>query len=431
MNRYLAWTRAVVEPLEGRRLMTAVPLAISETSMFGQTELRISSLYGNDHITVKQTSAGLLIGNTGGWSTSVPPSFQQILIRGGRGTDSIIVDPSVQTDCTLYGGNGKNLLQAGSGNDTLVSLGSTTDTLIGGAGRDSFWTDNSPREKILNLRADEIAGGDVHRVTVITGVASPKVRASAASSRLAQQAAEPAVDPGLGYSNFSDHPLFSAAGPSPDDIFQGAVGDCYYLATLSAIAKVDPWRIRQSILDLGDGTFLVQFARGASKVYVHVDSELPTFSSGSLVYANFGAGSSMWVAIVEKAYVVFQGPPAYAAIDGGWMDQAFASLGVSSADLSNPPSPIALLSEIAQELSAHRAVTYATSSVSDNAPLLGGHAYSVDRVNVDAQGVPVSMTLRNPWGIDGAGNDGNDDGYVTVSAQQAYDCLLGVVSAAV
>ena len=33
--------------------------------------------------------------------------------------------------------------------------------------------------------------------------------------------------------------------------------------------------------------------------------------------------------------------------------------------------------------------------------------------------IPLSITLRNPWGTDGGGNnDGSDDGYVTFTASQ-------------
>src|SRR3712207_7154111 len=44
---------------------------------------------------------------------------------------------------------------------------------------------------------------------------------------------DPAVtDARMGYANFADRPLFSDAGPMPDDVIQGAIGDCYALAVL-------------------------------------------------------------------------------------------------------------------------------------------------------------------------------------------------------
>jgi hypothetical protein len=46
--------------------------------------------------------------------------------------------------------------------------------------------------------------------------------------------------------------------------------------------------------------------------------------------------------------------------------------------------------------------------------------------------LPVSITLRNPWGNDGAGNDGNTaDGYVTVTGEQFRQNFWAVQSATV
>ena len=47
----------------------------------------------------------------------------------------------------------------------------------------------------------------------------------------------------------------------------------------------------------------------------------------------------------------------------------------------------------------------------------------------DASGNVISITLRNPWGVDGAGNDGNNDGYVTITPAQAFAGYLGVTVA--
>ena len=64
-------------------------------------------------------------------------------------------------------------------------------------------------------------------------------------------------------------------------------------------------------------------------------------------------------------------------------------------------------------------------------PLIGFHAYTVEAVNYDSAGVATSLRLRNPWGVDGAGSDGANDGYVTVTAAQALSCFLGFTSASV
>ena len=426
---------AAVESLESRTLLSGSSVLASEVHLSdGSLQLRVQGGSGNDRINVEQSDLGLLVTENGASQTFAGP-FQSLVINAGAGNDSIILDPSVHIDATLYAGGGKNVLQAGSGNDTLVCVGSSADTLIGGSGSDSFWTDASAKEKILNLRPDETADGAVHRVASIYAGPSRGKKGGGnsgnnARSLLVRKLAEPATTDGSVYQNFSSHPLFSAAGPSEDDINQGAVGDCYYLSVLSSVAKLDPWKIRQSVLDMGDGTYLVQFSRGGNRVFVRVDGQLPVIGNGQPDYAGLGQGGSLWVAIMEKAYAVFHGPtPSYGSIDGGWMDQSYAALGDASSSIYGAATPGLLLSQIQSEVLAGKSVTYATYNVADNAPLLPSHAYAVARVNTDMLGNPLSVTLRNPWGVDGAGNDGLNDGYVTVTAQQAYDSMLGVVSA--
>src|SRR5690348_17179056 len=93
----------VVEALEARSLMSGVPLAVDPVTAFGGTQLKITGTPGSDQITVTETPGGLLVTNSGGWSTTAPGSFQSILIDAGSGNDSVVIDPSVTTDCVLYG----------------------------------------------------------------------------------------------------------------------------------------------------------------------------------------------------------------------------------------------------------------------------------------------------------------------------------------
>ena len=72
------------------------------------------------------------------------------------------------------------------------------------------------------------------------------------------------------------------------------------------------------------------------------------------------------------------------------------------------------------------------------APIAGQHAYMVDAVNYGWvfngafwAWTPVSVTLRNPWKTDGPVVQGANDGWITVTAQQAMDAFWRVTSAAV
>jgi hypothetical protein len=254
---------------------------------------------------------------------------------------------------------------------------------------------------------------------------------------LGQNYTDPAVTSAYyTYRNFAAYPLFAEAGPTPADINQGAIGDCYYLATLAAVADVNSAAIRQSVVDLGDGTYAVQFVRSGATAYVRVDADLPTWNgSMSLVYAGLGRQGSIWVAVMEKAFAFFRTAAAsYAALDGGWMAEASNALGLSSTSRYSRPAQQSLMNLVAAELAAGKAVTYASGVVSDGAPLVGYHAYSVDSVGYDAFGAVSSLRLRNPWGVDGVagpGSDGVDDGFVTITAAQAYTCFLAVTAAVV
>src|SRR5204863_2649239 len=102
--------------------------------------------------------------------------------------------------------------------------------------------------------------------------------------------------------------LFGANGPQYSDVHQGAVGDCYFVATLGEIALRSPSAIQNMFIVNGDGTYTVRFFQNGAAHFVTVDNQLPTYYGGWLLYANMGsfyndAGNVLWVALAEKAYV--------------------------------------------------------------------------------------------------------------------------------
>ena len=102
----------------------------------------------------------------------------------------------------------------------------------------------------------------------------------------------------------TDAPLFPH-DPSYSDIIQGALGDCYLVSTLSAIALHNPQRIKDAMVDNGDGTVTVRFwqrNRGTKgpgvndtfePFYVKVDKVAPAVGS---------ARDCVWVQTLERAY---------------------------------------------------------------------------------------------------------------------------------
>lgn len=441
------------ERLEPRTLLSAAPLAISQTTIGGQLALVVTGTPGPDQIDIRQDQNNLLIDNGAGWSVSLPNQFQEIIVHGGAGNDRITVDPSVKTNCALYGDDGNDTLTGGSGNDTLYGgagndvliAGAGDDTLVdldgrrrnifvGGEGTDSFWFAANRGNQVLGVSQDEIAAGALHPVskfyndsTIIKRTTKHKVR-----SPLRQRLSDPTfTDAGIAYRNFSSRPLFASTGPSEDDVAQGAIGDCYLMAALAAVAKARPELIRQLIVDLGDGTYAVTFYRNHKQYYVRTDGDLPVTSTGTLAYASFGAQGSLWAAIYEKAYAVFRSnADSYASLDGGWLDEVNSVMGISSRNRADFTDATSLVAWIGSEVQAGRAVTIGTYEPAPGAPLLDRHAYSVDAVLSDDAGLPTAVRLRNPWGIDGVKNDSNpNDGYVVANAQQLFGSYWMVVSA--
>lgn len=111
--------------------------------------------------------------------------------------------------------------------------------------------------------------------------------------------------------NHRDMPLFPH-DPSPSDIKQGYLGDCYMVSVLANIAKTDPDKIKEAVRDNGDGTVTVRlfqstvpkyqdyFATDAKPpsqmepFYVTVDKTVPSYTA---------ARNCLWAAMIEKAVV--------------------------------------------------------------------------------------------------------------------------------
>lgn len=205
-------------------------------------------------------------------------------------------------------------------------------------------------------------------------------------------------------------------GADADDPLQGAAGDCYLIAAMSAVAARRPSFFKEAVRDNGDGTYTVRFYQprlfGSPKaVDIRVDGELP---AGGRLYARSRNYLEAWVGIVEKAYAQWKG--GYERIGKGGNPAAATqallgsnSWGYSWQQLHSDRSAKELLRK---SFAAGKAVTVA-APISLRAELRADgiatwHAYSVLGVS-DANG-RTYVTLRNPWGHTEPGFDGTEDG---------------------
>ena len=317
----------------------------------------------------------------------------------------------------LYGGADTDFSFGGPGNDVLVSVGGGLyDNNYGQDGVDDIWADSESSE-YTDANSFEIASGHEHLVGSFMTLRRPvfwTYEEQPVSRELnGQNFIDPIpIEPGYSKANFSNKPLFANAGPSVNDIFQGSVGDCYFMAFLGATAKMRPDRIRQLVVDLGDGTYGVHFSRkngsGFDSTFVRVDGDLYTDSNGKLVYADAGQSDSIWAPIVEKAWAFFRyNQGTYASIAGGdgFVQEALAMELTNRAVGIHPEVDTAaeLASYLKTQLTAGKpTVMGGPPGLNANTTLTGGrssaHIYVVDAVYTTTAGTFVR--LRNPW--DGA-----------------------------
>ncbi|MCY2932104.1 MAG: C2 family cysteine protease [Planctomycetota bacterium] len=382
-------------------------------------------------LTLSESSGTISLAVTGGTTTtwSVPDSgtFVGLVVYGFGGNDTITLTYSLSSNLVeaVYAGAGGDSVYENSaavayvygqdGADLLVAVGGGADHVYGGAGADSFWADST--DSLADVESAETAAKSVHRITSFTAA----TRSSSVSLEIAGQ---DMVDPTSSYTHssaFTSQPLF-ADGVQYNDINQGNLGDCYFLAGLSALAQTDSALVNQSITALGDGTYAVRFYRNGVECYYRIDAQLPVTASGSLAYAGLTRnGSELWVALLEKAFAQFRsGQNSYASIEGGYLDEAYTALtGMSYTYCSTQGlSATALAQRMQAALAAGHAVT-AGSTTTDNNPIVGNHAYEVHAVEYDSATGTWYVTVYNPWGVDGATWDSNaSDGLLRLSASQ-------------
>jgi hypothetical protein len=242
--------------------------------------------------------------------------------------------------------------------------------------------------------------------------------------------------------------LYDASGnPRPQDIDQDAIGDCYFVATLAALAGQQPDRIKNAIsYDASTGTFTVKLYKeewgwfppgyDTKEVSVKVTQQdiLDNLSrrGGSTVDNKTGVDGPIWPAIMETAYAKMHDDnwsngldQGYKEIDGGWAkDAMFAVTGSEGTNygaiglLDSKMNADVLYGVVSKALTDGRAVTLSTDPesasiyqiITKTVPqdgLVDDHVYSVERIYKNASG-DVMVELRNPWGSNNNVGEGMD-----------------------
>lgn len=338
-------------------------------------------------------------------------------LTGGAGKDQLAGENG---DDSLWGGAGEDHYLGGAGSDMITSVGGGKDRVDGGAGQyDVLWVGTDDTLETL--------GSDDKYENEHDGIQRVGSFSNGASLELSGQ---DIADPSLtGYTSdaqygtrFSGRRLFKDNMPSIDDIDQGGVGDCYFLATIAGAAKAQPQMIRQRVVDFGDGTYGVKLWNSDDKAkYFRVDNQLAEYkkSAGNPYFNGWGnwRGQQMWASIMEKAYATMRG--GWDAISGDYVWKGLEALGMDhDTDETVLHSEASMAQKMQYYLKTGGVVVASTDIGVLGAELTNSHVYTIVSVSDDLK----TVRIRNPWAIDDPNfQQGAEDGYSDISMTQFDD----------
>mgnify|MGYP002036830546 CR=1 FL=1 len=194
-----------------------------------------------------------------------------------------------------------------------------------------------------------------------------------------------------------------------EDVNQGSLGDCYWMAGMAAVARDNANLIERAVSDNGDGTFDVTlYDENNRPVTMTVDGAVPV-EGDRAKYARPTAGAAddrteMWPLLLEKAHAQMGG--GYEPIEGGFPGEAVRAItGQKRATTRTQwEGDEDLTEQLGGALDAGQVVTAWTASekrtsdevkkLMDEYVVYANHAYSFRSVNTTSG----MVSMRNPWG---------------------------------
>jgi hypothetical protein len=214
---------------------------------------------------------------------------------------------------------------------------------------------------------------------------------------------------------FMKDPQLFCDGIDPNDINQGALGNCWFLASIASVAE-NPALIRRLFITQEynrQGLYQLRICKNGEWVKVTVDDYIPCHNKGGPMFCR-ATGDELWVLLLEKAYAKLHGN--YVQLRAGFVSHGMADLtGCPTRDYKFPKEK--------QDYSAIKAfaddlwekVTYADSrgwimcagtagvdkfteggGPDQETGIVPGHAYSVIAAQEHAD--IKLLNVRNPWG---------------------------------
>jgi len=172
----------------------------------------------------------------------------------------------------------------------------------------------------------------------------------------------------------------------PNDVLQGKLGDCYFLAPVASIAASDPEAIQDMIRYNSDGTYTITFPGDVEHpvtVQGPTANELDRFAHEE---------DGMWVCLLEKAHRYYTGR--VNSDPGGSSRDALQLLTGKPYERLNFPDGPTTVEELREVLANGLEKGNIVAVTGERTQLIQNHAWSVLSFDEDDD----TVTVRNPWG---------------------------------
>ncbi|KAF9129624.1 hypothetical protein BGW39_003989 [Mortierella sp. 14UC] len=202
------------------------------------------------------------------------------------------------------------------------------------------------------------------------------------------------------------NPVFFLNGASPDDIQQGSVGDCWFVASLAVISNI-PGLLEQLCVKRNEqvGVYGFIFFKDGDWVSTVVDDQLlyrinQLSGRRELYFSSCHEERESWLPLMEKAYAKIHGD--YESLDGGYTAEGIEDLTGGTASMmftSDILDKDRFWEEEMKEVNKCTLMGCFIQFEEENPEKHGiqsGHAYSVLNV-AEFEGERL-VHVRNPWG---------------------------------
>jgi hypothetical protein len=207
-----------------------------------------------------------------------------------------------------------------------------------------------------------------------------------------------------------NYDVCSRASVNPNDLKQGSLGDCYFIAAISAVAE-NPFRVAKLILSKDYNPFGVHavtlFITGVWEEVI-MDDLFPYDASAQQPAFSTSRTKDIWVMLLEKAFAKVNG--GYKDIEAGFISEALLALTGAPVytyfvQSGNPEENWRIMLEGERNnyimCCASGDFNKTGNDAADNrSGLSGNHAYSLLSAHeINHQGRMLRLVkLRNPWG---------------------------------